>query len=143
MTTSAVSDRIRFRESKLESLPHNRCRARVALDWPEGDEFVGWAQAEDTETGRLKCTVEATARALEKAVNNEIALDVQGVLTVTKSDTNIIVTLLVCQLFGGIRHQLVGSCIIGKQPAKSASLAVLKATNRLLGYRSKVADMAT
>lgn len=133
MTNSEVSDRIGFRESTLEQLPHNRCRARVVLARPEGDEFAGAVQGEDTEAGRLKSTVEATARALEKSVNDEIALDVQGVQTVTESDTNIVVTLLVCQLFGGMRYQLVGSCIIGKQPAQSATFAVLKATNRLLG----------
>ena len=133
MTNSEVSDRIGFRESKLEQLPNNRCRARVVLARPEGDEFAGAAQGEDTERGRLKSTVEATARALEKSVNDEIALNVQGVQTITESHTNIIVALLEYRLLGGMRQQLVGSCIIGKQPAQSATFAVLKATNRLMG----------
>ena len=128
-----VRDRIRFKESGLEQLPNNRCRARVVLAWPDGDEFAGAAQGEDTKVGRLRCTAQATARTLEKMVNDEIALDVQGVGTVTESDTNIIVALLVCHLFGGMRHELVGSCIIGRQPQRSMALAVLKATNRLIG----------
>ena len=133
MTGSEVSDRIGFRESELEQLPNNRCRARVVVAWLKGDEFVGAAQGEDTEVGRLKCTVKAAARALEKSVNDEIALDVQGVRTLTESDTNIMVVLLSYRLLGQTQQQLVGSCIIGKQPQRSAALAVLKATNRIMG----------
>ncbi len=133
MTGSEVSDRVGFRESELEQLPNNRCRARVVVAWPKGDEFVGAAQGEDTEAGRLKCAVDATARALEKSVNDEITLDVVGVRTITDSDTNIIVVLLSYRLLGGTQQKLVGSCIIGKQPQRSAALAVLKATNRIMG----------
>ncbi len=133
MTGSEVSDRVGFRESELEQLPNNRCRARVVVAWPKGDEFVGAAQGEDTEAGRLKCAVDATARALEKSVNDEITLDVVGVRTITDSDTSIIVVLLSYRLLGGTQQKLVGSCIIGKQPQRSAALAVLKATNRIIG----------
>ena len=70
MTGSEVSDRIGFRGSELEQLPNNRCRTRVIVAWSTGDEFVGAAQGDDTEAGRLKCAVDATARALEKSVSD-------------------------------------------------------------------------
>ena len=133
MTKSEVSDRIGFRGCELEQLPNNRCRARVVVAWLEGEEFAGAAQGEDTEAGRLKCAVDATARALEKSVSDEITLGVEGVRTIAESDTDIIVVLLSYHLLGGTQQKLVGSCIIGKQPQRSAALAVLKATNRIMG----------
>ncbi len=133
MTESEVSDRIGFRGSELEQLPNNRCRTRVVVAWSTGDEFVGAAQGDDTEAGRLKCAVDATARALEKSVSDEITLDVEGVRILKESDTTLIVVLISYRLLGGTQQKLVGSCIIGKQPLRSAALAVLKATNRIMG----------
>ena len=133
MIGTQVRDRIRFKESALEQLPNNRCRARVVLAWPGGDEFAGAAQGEDTKVGRLRCTAQATARTLEKSVNDEITLDVQGVRTIAESDTNVIVVVLSYRLLGETQEQLVGACIMRSLPQRSAALAVLKATNRLVG----------
>ncbi|MCH9015517.1 MAG: hypothetical protein IH877_07535 [Gemmatimonadetes bacterium] len=133
MIVKQVRDRIGFKEVKFEELPNNRCEALVDLAWPEGDVFIGTAQGKDSESGRLKCTVEATARALEQSVNDQIELEVQGVQTITVSDTIIIVVVLSYRLLGETQQQLVGSCIIGRQLERSAALAALKATNRLMG----------
>lgn len=132
MIKTKVRDRIGFKEFTLEELPSRRCGALVVLAWPDGDGFMGTAQGEDTETGRLKCAADATARALEQAVNDEIVLDVLGVRTITESGTGVTLAVLSCRLLGEAQ-QLVGSCIIRDQPSRSAVLAVLKATNRLLG----------
>ena len=133
MIVKQVRDRIGFKEVKFEELPNNRCEALVDLAWPEGDVFIGTAQGKDSESGRLKCAVEATARALEQSVNDQIELEVQGVRTITVSDTIIIVVVLSYRLLGETQQQLVGSCIIGRQLEHSAALAALKATNRLMG----------
>ncbi len=66
MIGKQVRDRIGLKESELEQLPNNRCRARVVLAWPDRDEFAGAAQGEDTEAGRLKCSVDATMPAAGK-----------------------------------------------------------------------------
>ncbi len=78
MSTSVIRDRIGFKEFKLEKLPENRCQARVVLAWPDGSEFTGTAQDEDSESGRLRCAVEATVRTVERSVRGEMALRVQG-----------------------------------------------------------------
>lgn len=126
-------DPIRFKEFKLGELPDNRCQARVVLAWPDGEEFLGTAQAEDTETGQLWCAAKAATRALEESVDHQIALEVLGVRTIMESDTKIIVALVSYCLLRGMRQKLVGSCISHRQPSRSAALAVLKATNRLMG----------
>ena len=133
MTQNEDSDRIEFREFKLEELPDGRCHALVVLTWPRGHNHVGVAEAEDTETGHYRCAAEATARALELSVA-DIKLDVQSVRMLREADTNIVLVLLSYQLLGGIRQKLVGSCIVGeRKPFRSVALAVLKATNRIIG----------
>ncbi len=124
-------DRIEFKEFEFRRLADSRCRARVVLAWPEGDEFVGASEAENTQTGRLRCAVEATARALEQSVNDEMALEVEAVRMIADAETLIIVTVLSGRALGEAQ-QLLGSCIVGKQPERSAALSVLKATNRLV-----------
>ena len=91
MIVKQVRDRIGFKEVKFEELPNNRCEALVDLAWPEGDVFIGTAQGKDSEAGRLKCAAEATTRALEQSVNDQIELEVQGVQTITVSDTTILI----------------------------------------------------
>ncbi len=132
MVESKVHGRIGLKEFNLEELSGNRCSARAILAWPEGDDFVGTACGKDTEMGRLRCAADAAARAVALSVNREIALAVVGVQKILEDDTLIIVTLLSGRVLGEVQR-LTGSCIIGEQPARSAALSVLKATNRLMG----------
>ncbi len=132
MVENKVHDRIGFKEFKLEQLPENRCAAQVVLAWPEGDGFVGTAWGEDSEMGRLRCAADAAAQAVALSVNHEIALKPAEVRTIQQSNVGIVVVLLSGQVLGETQR-LVGSCIIGEEPARSAALSVLKATNRLVG----------
>lgn len=132
MVQSELRDRIGFKEFELKKLPENRCEVRVVLAWPDGSEFTATAQDENSESGRLRCAVEATVRTVERSVGGEIALRVQGVRTIEESDANIVVTLLSSQILGETQS-LVGSCVMREPPERSAALSVLKATNRLLG----------
>ena len=138
----SIPDRIGFRDFRLEHLSDNRCGAVVLLAWPEGDGFIGAAQGDHTETGRLRCAAEATARALEQSVNDQIALDVQEVQTMdvereqamNERDINIVVVLVSGRVLGEVRL-LVGSCLIKDEPPRRAALAVLKATKPINGRR--------
>ncbi len=131
MLESKDHDHIGFKEFNLEELSGNRCSARAILAWPEGDDFVGTAHGKDTEMGRLWCAAEATTRAVELSVNHEIALKPAEVRTIQESNVGIVVILLSGQVLGEAQR-LVGSCIIGEEPARSAALSVLKATNRIM-----------
>ncbi len=131
MVKSKHPDRIRFKKCKCEHLSGNRFTATVALAWPEGKEFVGTSQAEDNETGRLWCAAEATARALEQAINRDIVLTIEVVEKISFARLDIVVTLLSSRRSGG-EQELLGLCIMGEQPERSAALAVLKAANRLV-----------
>ncbi len=132
MLESKVHDRIGLKEFNLEELSGNRCSARAILAWPEGDDFVGTACGKDTEMGRLRCAADAAARAVALSVNHEIALKPAEVQTIQESNMGIVVILLSGQVLGETQR-FTGSCIIGEEPARSAALSVLKATNRLMG----------
>ncbi len=131
MDKSKHPDRIGFEECSCEHLPGNRFTARVVLAWPGGNEFVGTSQAEDTEIGRLWCAAEATARALEQSVNRDVALTIDQVQRIPHPGIASVVTLLSSRGAGG-EQEFAGLCIMGEQPERSAALAVLKATNRLV-----------
>ena len=131
MVKSKHPDRIRFKECKCEHLSGNRFTATVALAWPGGNEFIGMSQAEDTESGRLWCAAESTARALEQSVNGAVALTIELVEKISSPVIDSVVTQLSSRGLGG-EQELIGLCVMGEQPERSAALSVLMATNRLV-----------
>ena len=128
---SDIHDRIIFESFELEQLPNERCAGRVALAWVPGDDFVGTAEGTGTRPGQLRCAAEATARALELAVYNRVALEVLAVKAIETFDTVIVIVSLASRI-DDRAQRLVGSCLIKEQPTRGAALAVLHATNRLL-----------
>ncbi len=124
--------RVKLEEFALQPLPDDRCAARVALAWATEGAVVGTAECEDTPRGQLRCAAEATAQALELATRDNIALTVLSVTALEPHETVLVVVSLASQG----EHEptlLVGSCLLKPQRAQSAVLAVLSATNRLVG----------
>ncbi len=128
---SDTHDRIIFESFELEQLPNERCAGRVALAWRRGEGFVGTSEGTDTPPGQLRCAAEATARALELAVENRVALEVLAVKAIETFDTVIVIVSLASRIEDPAQR-LVGSCFIKEQPTRGAALAVLHATNRLM-----------
>ena len=140
-TVTRSEERIRFEDFELQQLPDKRCSARVVLAWHSGDEHVGTAEGEDSLQGQLRSAAEATAHALEAAANGRVGLTVLTVKALETFET----VLVIVSLSGSVDHRserLVGSCLIKESAARGAALAVLSATNRLLGiyFASLAAD---
>ena len=137
-TATRSEGRIRLEDFVLQPLPENRCSARVVLAWHPGDEYVGTAEGENSPQGRLRSAAEAAAHALEAAANGQVGLTV---LTVKAKaiDETFETVLVIVSLSDRVDHRsehLVGSCLIKESAARGAALAVLSATNRLLGIPS-------
>ena len=128
---SELHDRVRFEDLELKQLPEARCVGRVVLAWPDGEDLVGTAECVDTPPGRLRCAAEATARALELAVDDKVALEVLAVKAIETFDTVIVIVSLASRIEDRAQR-VVGSCLIKEQPTRGAALAVLSATNRAL-----------
>ncbi len=135
MTPPRLPDRVRFTEFTLERPPNGRCRARVVLGWQEGDEFVGESEGLGSQAGELRCAAEACVIALTKAVRGELKFELLGVKAVRAFDANVVIVSLA--LPGEEQAQRLVGCFLtpDADPSRGAALAVLNATNRILGNR--------
>ena len=129
---SFAERRIRLEKFEIERLSKARCAGRVVLAGETAEEFVGNAEGPSSPQGKLRCAAEATARALERAAQDRVKLEVHGVKAIETFDTVIVVVRLWSEV-GDLAERLVGSCLIKQHPTRGAVLAVLNATNRLLG----------
>jgi len=71
-------------------------------------------------------------QALERAVETKLTFELLGVKAVRAFDATVVIVSLSAR---GPEEatRLVGSCLTEKDPPRGAALAVLNATNRLLG----------
>lgn len=126
--------RLRFAEFSLERLPNSRCRARVKLTWRGSDEFVGECEGLSSQAGELRCAAQACVAALAKAVDGPLGFELLGVKSVRAFDSTVIIVSLAATGERG-NKRIVGSCLVEADAARGAALAVLNATNRILGNR--------
>ncbi len=127
---------VRFVTAQLEHFPKDRCRARVILDRPGHDLYIGTAERTLAEVDDLRCAAEAAAAALRQAVAPEDpeALHIQGVERFDVSGSEGVLVAVDARRNNETRR-LTGVCDIDGDPARAAALAVLQATNRFLWER--------
>ncbi len=127
-------ERIRFADFTMERLPNGRCQAEVVLAWPNGDRFSGRAEGLTSSAGELRCAAEACVTALAQAVDGGGKFDLLGAKAVRAFDAHVVIVSLGAEQNGEHQH-LVGSVLTEDDLARAAALAVLNATNRVLGNR--------
>jgi hypothetical protein len=132
---SRLPDRVKFTDFVLDRLPNGRCRAKVVLAWLDAEEYQGESEGLGSQAGELRCAAEACVHALDQAVKGELKFELLGVKAVRAFDSNVvIVSLAIPQESAGQR--LVGCYLTpDADPSRGAALAVLNATNRILGNR--------
>ncbi|MCH7489892.1 MAG: hypothetical protein IID05_04275 [Gemmatimonadetes bacterium] len=135
MTKRDPNERVRLKEFEITQLPDGQCTGRVVVAWHSGANFIGTAEGTDSPQGRLRCAAEAAAHALEQATDSEVVLQVLAVKAIEPFDTIIVIISLE---IADVVKRLVGSCLVKEQMALGAVLAVLSATNRLLGTASRL-----
>lgn len=128
------ADRLRFDAFTLERLPSGNCRARVELSWQGTQRWSGHADGLSTAAGELRCSAMACVEALHRATDSSIAFELLGVKAVRAFDATVVIVSLAApgQASG---QRMVGSCLSDEDVNRGAALAVLNATNRLLGNR--------
>src|SRR5206468_11628278 len=95
-------------------------------------QFTGESDGVISQAGELRCCAEATVRALERVVQPKLGFELLGVKAVRAFDAVVvIVSLSVRQETRASR--LVGAYLAETDPPRGAALAVLNATNRILG----------
>jgi hypothetical protein len=131
MTARPERTRLKFVDFDFAILPSGRCRSRVVLEWKDGLSFEGTAEGLGSQTGELRCAAEATVVALEQAVEGKVSLELLGVKAVRAFDAVVVIVSLSCR--NGSAQRVVGSYLSSEELPRGAALAVLNATNRLLG----------
>lgn len=132
--SSALSPvaRLKFEDFTFERLPNGHCRAQVVLSWTDGRRFIGEAEGVISQAGELRCAAQAAVRALERAAQPDLAFDVLGVKAVRAFDATVVIVSLSARSADAV-SRLVGSNLTQADPSRGAAVAVLNATNRLLG----------
>ena len=129
-----LADRVRFTDFALERLSNGRCRAKVTLSLGDSDEFVGEVEGLASQAGELRCSAQACVIALTKAVKGEVRFELFGVKAVRAFDSNVVIVSLAIPNQAP-NQRLVGCYLTDEDPSRGAALAVLNATNRVLGNR--------
>ena len=126
-----MANRLKFSDFAFDTLPDGRCRARVGLQLGENTAYEGNSEGLSSPTGELRCAAQAAVKALEQAVDGKVDLELLGVKSVRAFDSTVVIVSLACH--DKESHRMVGSCLSEGHHARGAALAVLNATNRLLG----------
>ncbi len=131
-----LSERLRFAEFVLDRLPNGRCRAKVGLTWRDSEAFTGESEGLASQAGELRCAAQACVDALCQAVSQSgLAFELLGVKAVRAFDATVVIVSLATTGGEGTDQRVVGSVLTETDPARAAALAVLNATNRILGNR--------
>jgi hypothetical protein len=133
MPSPGMPDRLRFTDFALERLSNGRCRAQVTLTLIDDLEYKGESDGLASQAGELRCAAQACVDSLSKAVGSSVKIELFGVKSVRAFDSNVVIVSLALAGETGA-HRLVGCCLTD-DPARGAALAVLNATNRVLGNR--------
>jgi hypothetical protein len=134
-SSTRLPDRLKFSEFVLDRLASGRCRARVTLSWQDTEEWLGESEGLASQSGELRCAAEACVIALTKATKSELRFELLGVKAVRAFDANVVIVSL--SLLNGNETQRLVGCFLTEDadPTRGAALAVLNATNRILGNR--------
>ncbi len=129
-----MADRFRFKEFALDRLPGSRCKARVVLAITDDEVWVGEGEGPPPQAGELRTAADACVIALSKAIQGVATLELLGVKAVKAFDNNVVIVSMAYSE-GGAGQRLVGCFLAETDPSRGAALAVLNATNRILGNR--------
>lgn len=120
--------RVRFLSARLAAPRTGRAQAEVELEWG-GRSFRGEVEGETGPAIELRLAALATLRSLEAVLDERLRFDLLGIKLVRAFDADVVVALI----RGAGGGPLVGASLSVDDPYRAAALAVLNATNRVLG----------
>jgi hypothetical protein len=127
---AAVDRRVRFVEMVFDRPRAGVGVATAVLEWA-GERVEGRAQGEGGPAGELRSCAQATVHALEAILDGRLTLEVLGLKSTRIFDQDLVSVIL--RSAQAPDRRLVGVSLVLQDPHRSAALAVLNATNRLLG----------
>ena len=125
-------ERLRFADFRFVRTPDGRCTADVLLDWVDGVQVRGSASGQSNTMVDLRVAAEAALRALETFGERSFSFELIGVKAVRAFDANVIIVCMDMRN-GSAPQRLLGVSLAEEDPVRGAVIAVLNATNRVLG----------
>jgi len=125
-------ERLRFTNFQFVRTPSGLCTAEVELEWLDGVTVIGKASGQSSPMGDLRIAAEAALHALENFSGGAIEFELAGIKALRAFDANIVIVAIGLRKGEGPRR-LLGSYLAERDPVRAAVIAVLNATNRLLG----------
>lgn len=124
-------ERLRFADFAFTRTPSGQCSAEVSLEW-ENVVYSGRAIGQSSPLGDFRVAADAALRALEDFTKDAMRFDLVGVKHVRAFDSNLLIVSV--SLHEGERMtRLVGCYLAETDTRRGAAMAVLNATNRVLG----------
>lgn len=121
--------RVRFLAARLKSPRMGRAVAEVQLEWG-GETITEELEGESGPALELRLAALATIRALDAILQGRVKFELVGIKGFRAFDADLVVALIKSDVGG---KPLIGAALATEDPFRSASLAVLNATNRVLG----------
>ena len=125
-------ERLRFTNFIFHRSPSGSCRAEVEFEWLEGERVTGKAEGVTSTLGDLRVAADAALRAIEAFSGGTLRFELVGVKTMRAFDANIVIVSVLAG-HDGPQQRLLGCHLAEDDPLRSAVVAVLHATNRVLG----------
>jgi hypothetical protein len=121
--------RVRFVSAQLQAPRQGRAHAVVELEWA-GRTFVADLEGESGYALELRLAAMATLAALDQVMDGRVKFQMVGIKPFRAFDADVVVALLKSDVDG---KSLIGAALAAEDPYRAASVAVLNATNRVLG----------
>jgi hypothetical protein len=131
-STVVKRERLRFTGFSIERSPAGRVTCQVVLEWAPGETVTGRAEGQASPAGDSRLGAEAAIRALETFTQRAITFELVGVKVVRAFDANVVICSIIQRGDDG-PDRLLGCYLADGDMVRGAALAVLNATNRILG----------
>ena len=123
-------ERLHFRSFSCRRTPAGRCIVNAELEY-ESKRFTGTSEGQSSPVGDLRLGAEAAMQAVESFAEGGLGLELMGVKLVRAFDANVVIVSCTQRTARGAR--LVGCYLADDDAVRGSALAVLNATNRVLG----------
>ncbi len=131
ISLNARRERLKFADFGFTRTPSGQCSADVQLEWDDRI-FRGRAIGQSSPMGDFRVAAEAALRALEDFAKDAMQLELLGIKHVRAFDSNLMIVSVSLRQ-GDQLTRLVGCYLAETDTRRGAAMAVLNATNRMLG----------
>ena len=121
--------RVRFVRAQVHNSRTGGAQAAVELEWG-GRTVRGEVEGESGYAVELRLAAMATLSALAEVINGRVKFQMVGIKPFRAFDADVVVALVRSDVDG---KSLIGAALASDDPYRAASVAVLNATNRVLG----------